>query len=306
MPTTISLYLPADYLPDVQTMIRQIRAIEPTFSFEKDFDPARDNGWVPCSIAGKDSGFQWSYEPCKDVRAELQGQHLDFVARASYCSSPADGVCAGLVLGQIAVFSGGVIEKPDGELLDAGDVGEWIRADLNALKTGKQKTVVHTRAAPDADVLLTKALEVLSGARPLRMIFSTTDDPGVTVRFDCGVGIKSRRWTLTLDDFAGLSTRAMPRDMPGSDQRKLKETSDLLTSVLKAGPVRSAMFNKNSLELNLALAGATLMLHPKADSYPTRYDQAFATGDRWEIFVDGAWIYPDIYLDRLDAQWVGR
>ena len=306
MPTTISLYLPADCLPDVQTMLRQIRAVEPTFSFAKGFDPASDSGWVPCSVIDTECGFGWSYAPCGKEREELQGQHLGFVATGSYRSCPADGICAALVLGQVAVCSGGVIEKPDGDLLYPGEVGEWVNTQLVALKASKPKQRTRKRVQPDAEALITEALAALPGARVLKLVFSTKDDPGFTARFDCGVGISGRRWTLTVDGCPAVSTQAMPRDMPTGDQRTLSEASDLLTRALKAGPVHSAAFDAGSLELRISLTGATLRLHANADKYPTRYDQAFATGDRWEVFVKEGWLYPDIHSGRLEAQWVGR
>ncbi|OJH33809.1 hypothetical protein [Cystobacter ferrugineus] len=300
MSTSIAVYLQASLLPDAGWLAKMVRAMEPKFAFAEAFDPQSDEGWVPCRIGEQECGFEWELEQVEALPQALAGQRFDHVATAGYRSSATDGICAALVAANIAVICGGVLEAPDGTLVDPDDALEWATDQVRALKKGGKTGKSRKPAGkPDPARLLEAGLAALCDARVTQLMRSLPDDPNVTIRFDRGVGLQSRRWTLVPDGQAPVSTRAMPRKLPDADQQALTKAFELLTAVLRAGPVASARFDADSLELTLQLSGATLVLHPQAAHYGSVEETLFRIHDRWDLYIDGGMVHPDVAVGRL-------
>lgn len=299
MSTSVAVYLRAELLPDSEWLFKMVRAMEPGFVFEEGFDPSIDKGWIPCRIRGAQCGFEWEAEAPESFPSELARQRFDRVATASWRSSPLDGICAALVAANIALISGGMLEAPDGVLVDPDDALAWATENVATLKKGTRAKTQRKPAKPDPNPLVAEWLSRLRGARVSQMMRSLPDDPLVSIAFDNGVRLQARRWTFAPSNGEPLSTRTMPREMSDADQQVLAHAVDALITAVRADPVASAALDAATLDLRFELAGATFTVHAQAARYASPQGQLFKCSDRWDLMENALRVYPDTDEGRL-------
>lgn len=125
MGTCIAVYLDARHMPDAQWLANAVQAMAPKLEFVDRFDPIEDSGHVPCRIGGRECGFEWEAGYASELPAALRGQRFDSCFLATYRSSADDRACAVLIAANVAHIAGGVLESPDGALVDGAQVLHW-------------------------------------------------------------------------------------------------------------------------------------------------------------------------------------
>ena len=262
---------------DVGWLTAGVRAMEPKFAFEQEFDPQDDSGWCPCKLGGQDCGFECELlEPPESVPTMLAAQCFDLIALLSHRSGHADAVCAVLVAANLAQQSGGVLEAPDGALVDADDALEWASDMLRALKKGgKARKTAPAKKQAEPRQLINAWLDALAGTRALGLMRAMPDDPLIAIRFSTRLVLKTRRWTVAPVGDESLSTRALPRELSATDQVTLDRAVETLSVALQAGPVTAARCESDGLELLIGLAGAELVVHAQAARYASPLEELF-------------------------------
>lgn len=289
-----TLYLHARSLPDRGWLESSVREMEPKFTFVGDFDPASDSAHFDCRISDAEGEINWTMGTPDRVPDGLTPRRYDRMARLGVGAGESAKICAALIAANLALISGGTLITPQGEAVGPDDALRWASDLIRSLRKGKRKPRAKKPVAPPPHELVSDWMAGLAGATVERMAQSLPGDSLFSIKFDNGLALMARRWSVSTPMGDERSTVALSRDMAPGEHERLKQAADRLLVVLRSGPVQSASFDQTTFSIQIGFAGGELQVLPEAAEYRSHEALLFRDGDRWELSMDAHRVYPDM------------